>query len=66
MTQRNYTMTCESGTIVLVRGESEAAVEAAWDSEVEAGDAEPRINGTTEPATSSDVRACVASGHDYR
>lgn len=63
---RNYTMTCASGTVVLVRGKSAAEVEAEWDAVVAAGSAEPRIDGTTEPASASDVRACIARGHDYR
>jgi len=62
----NYILTCESGIKALVRAEDAASANALWDAEVEAGNAEPRIRGTTELADESDVRACVASGHDYR
>jgi hypothetical protein len=63
---RNYTITCESGTVVLVRARTAEQAEEEWDAAVRAGIAEERINGTTSPATRADVRACVASGHDYR
>lgn len=63
---RNYTITCESGTVILVRAKSAAEAEAEWDEAVERGDAEPRINGTTEPASRADVSRCVEMGHDYR
>jgi hypothetical protein len=63
---RNYTITCDSGTVALVRASSETAAEKAWDREVAAGHAEERIAGTTSRASRSDVRQCVALGHDYR
>lgn len=63
---RNYTITCVSGTVVLVRAASADAAERTWDAAVRRGDAEPRINGTTERATRVEARRCVDMGHDYR
>lgn len=63
---RDYTITCESGTVALVRAASVEAAEAAWDEQAEAGDAEPRIAGTTELASRDEIERCVAMGHDYR
>ncbi|NJN64276.1 MAG: hypothetical protein HC882_04945 [Acidobacteria bacterium] len=62
----DYTMTCESGTVVLVSAASADEAEAMWDELVEAGDAEPRIAGTTEAASDDEIEMCVAMGHDYR
>jgi len=62
---RNYTITCESGTVVLVRHSSAAVAEREWDLLAAAGDAEPRV-GPAEPASRSDVRRCGEMGHDYR
>lgn len=63
---RCYTMTCDSGTVVLVRATSADAAERAWDEDVDRGDAEPRLSGTTERASRADIRRCVEMGHDYR
>lgn len=63
---RCYTITCESGAVVLVRAKSAAAANAAWDRYVARGEAEPRIRETTWPATPAEIKSCVASGHDYR
>lgn len=63
---RTYTITCKSGALVLVSARSAEEAECQWDEAVEAGDAEPRIAGTTERASRANIRACVASGHDYR
>ena len=61
-----YFMVCISGAAVVVAASSAEAAAEAWDKAAEAGDAEPRISGTTRRATPADVRACVDSGHDYR
>ena len=63
---KNYTFTCDSGTVVLVRAKSAEEAEREWDASAERGDAEPRISGTTERATAEEVRRCVDMGHDYR
>jgi hypothetical protein len=62
----NYVMMCESGTMVLVSANTSEDAEREWDESVDAGGAEPRIDGTTRLATPADVRRCVALGHDYR
>ena len=64
--KHDYIVTCESGIKALVRAEDAASANALWDAEVASGNAEPRIRGMTELADESDVRACVAAGHDYR
>ena len=64
--KHDYIITCESGIKALVSAEDAASANATWDAEVASGNAEPRIRGMTELADESDVRACVASGHDYR
>jgi hypothetical protein len=61
-----YVLTCESGIVALVSAESMDDANEQWDADVEAGDAEPRIPGTTRLADSEDIAACVACGHDYR
>jgi hypothetical protein len=66
MAGRNYTITCVSGTVVLVRAKSRAAAEKQWDEAVDRGDAEERIGGTTERASRREVKMCVEMGHDYR
>lgn len=63
---KNYVITCESGIKALVRAEDAESANEQWDAEVERGNAEPRIPGTTARADSSDVMECVNSGHDYR
>jgi hypothetical protein len=62
----NWIIVCESGTEALVSGDTAADVEETWDADVEAGKAEPRIEGATRRASRGDVSRCVDMGHDYR
>lgn len=61
-----YTLTCRSGAVALVTAASAAEAELQWDEDVDAGNAEPRIAGTTRRASRAEIRRCVAAGHDYR
>lgn len=61
-----YTLTCRSGAVALVSAPSADEAEQQWDEAVDAGDAEPRVPGTTHRASRADVRRCVDAGHDYR
>lgn len=62
---RCYTITCDSGTVALVRAATQAAAEKQWDAAAKKGDAEERI-GDASPASRAEIRSCVEAGHDYR
>jgi hypothetical protein len=61
-----YAITCRSGIVAVVNATSIDDANAAWDSDVAAGKAEPRIPNLTAKATARQVHRAVETGHDYR
>lgn len=61
-----YAVTCRSGIVAIVSATSVDEANAAWDRDVAAGKAEPRIPNLTAKATARQVQRAVETGHDYR